>query len=94
MTQSCKVVLKNYQDKSEIDYDIYLEDNVLANDWYKALSEDIIKPNLHLEKNFCFHGFPNTQRNLKYLCEQLNKAVYIINTSDLNYKIEEDKYII
>ena len=89
MTQSCKVVLKNYQDKSEIDYDIYLEDNVLANDWYKALSEDIIKPNLHLEKNFCFHGFPNTQRNLKYLCKQLNKAVYIINTSNLNYKIED-----
>jgi hypothetical protein len=50
----------------------------LAQDWVAALKQ-LLVDNKYLEKNFCFLGFPNTPRNLEYLCEQLNQAVHQIN---------------
>ena len=87
--KSVKVVLRNYQTQELIDYTITPEDNQLAQDWMQALEQDILKPNLHLEKNFCFHGFPYTQRNLPFLCNEINKHIRVINMSDLDYLIEE-----
>lgn len=87
--KSVKVILRNYKTKETIDYNIVPEQNQLAQDWMTALEDNILKPNLHLEKNYCFHGFPHTQRNLEYLCNSLNKHIYTINNSDLGYIIEE-----
>ena len=44
---------------------------------------------MHLDKNYCFHGFPETQRDLNFLCKELNKHIYTINQSKLDYTIEE-----
>jgi len=74
-----KIVLRNpldYNDK--IDYNIIPHDNELANDWIVALEELLQNKNL-LEKNFCFMGFPDTARNLNYLCKELNDAIFQIN---------------
>jgi len=87
--KSVKVVLRNYQTGETIDYNIVPKQNQLAQDWMNSLEQDILKPNLHLEKNYCFHGFPHTQRTLEYLCKQLNKHIYTINTSEIDYNIEE-----
>jgi len=84
-----KVVLRNYKTNEFIDFNIVPEDNQLARDWLVALENDILKNNLHLEKNFCFHGFPYTQRNLDYLCKELNEHIYTINQSNIDYTIEE-----
>lgn len=78
MTQ-IKIVLRNplnYND--QIDYDIIPNDNTLAKDWIVALKLLLQNKNL-LEKNFCFLGFPKTARNLNYLCNELNHAIYRIN---------------
>lgn len=52
---------------------VYIEpnDTQLAKDWVAALKEELARPNSELEKNYCWHGWPKTQRNLEYLCEQL-----------------------
>lgn len=77
--QLVTVTLRNPLDKSQThDYYIRPFDNVLAQDWLKAL-EDIVDRNLMLEKNFCFLGFPNTARNLEYLCNELNQHSLTIN---------------
>ena len=76
---SVKVVLRNplnYND--QVDYYINVHDNPLAKDWADALKK-LLQSNSLLEKNFCFMGFPKTARNLDYLCQQLNKAVFQIN---------------
>jgi len=86
---SCKVVLRNYKTGETIDYNIVPEDNLLAQDWITALKQDILQKSLHLEKNYCFHGFPHTQRDLDYLCKELNWAVVQINQSDLDFVIED-----
>ena len=59
-------------------YNITPENNQLAKDWIAALKE-ILSKNLHLEKNFCFLGFPHTSRTVKYLCDNLNKYITWIN---------------
>ena len=87
--KSVKVVLRNYQTGETIDYNIVPADNQLAQDWITSLEQDVLQKSLHLEKNFCFHGFPHTQRNLEYLCNDLNKHIRTINNSNLDYVIEE-----
>jgi hypothetical protein len=87
--KSVKVVLRNYQTGETIDYNIVPANNQLAQDWIAALEQDVLQKSLHLEKNFCFHGFPHTQRNLEYLCNDLNKHIRTINNSNLDYVIEE-----
>lgn len=75
-----RVILRNPMDKNKtIDYTISAYDTELSRDWLTALEQDIVAPNLRLEKNFCFLGFPHTHRNLDYLCDELNQHIYNIN---------------
>ena len=79
-----KVTLRNPLDHTDLlIYYICVYDNPIARDWVKALEELLISKNL-LEKNFCFMGFPKTPRTLEFLCQELNQAVYTINTFNSN----------
>ena len=70
--------------RNPLDYNDYLKyyieplDNQLSRDWIVAL-ESLLSSNNLLEKNFCFMGFPKTQRNLELLCKELNEAIFQIN---------------
>jgi hypothetical protein len=89
INQSIKVTLRNPLDHTDqIGYTIQVFDNPLAQDWYRALREIIYNGNL-LEKNFCFLGFPDTARNLDYLCQELNLAIGAVNAFFDDYKIKE-----
>lgn len=66
----------NKDDTLTVVFDIL--DNALTPDWKKALKE-LLLDNAHLEKNYCMLGFPNTARNIKYLCNEVNKHIKIIN---------------
>jgi hypothetical protein len=74
-----EVTLRNPLDRSDIiTYIIRPEDNQLARDWQQALI-DLLQRGLHLEKNFCFLGFPLNARDVPYLCDQLNRHIDQIN---------------
>lgn len=74
-----KVTLRDPLDhKNQLVYTIIPDDIPLAQDWQAALME-ILQSRLHLEKNFCFLGFPHTPRTVDYLCDQLNRYVTHIN---------------
>lgn len=89
MTQSIKVILRNPLNYSDqVDYTISVADNQLAQDWVSALKIELLSGRL-LEKNFCFMGFPKTARTLDYLCDELNQAVDVINSSSCDYHIPE-----
>lgn len=81
MPSKVKVVLRNYQTNEYIDYNIIPHDHSLANNWIIALKDLIGKGNI-LEKNYCWMGWPNTQRNLAYLCAELNKHIAQINKKE------------
>ena len=72
-----------------VDYVIEVYDTAMARDWYRAL-QDILQRDLYLEKNFCFLGFPDTPRNIDFICAELNRARDQINRFFANeYYIEE-----
>ena len=66
--------------------DVY--DTSLSRKWLTALN-NIIRDDLHLEKNYCFLGFPNSQRSVDYLCTQMNQSVAAINNANLGYVIND-----
>jgi hypothetical protein len=96
-TPLVKIVLRNPLNyKDQIDYNIIPNDNQLARDWITALTE-LLQSNNVLEKNFCFIGFPNTQRNLEYLCAELNKSIFQINSFNASFEWQKqglESYII
>jgi len=74
-----KVTLRNPTNKSDtLDYWIIPDVHLLAQDWVGALKE-LLKSERPLEKNYCFMGFPETARDLNYLCNELNQHIRRIN---------------
>jgi len=69
--------------------DVY--DNSLSRKWLAALN-DIIRNNLHLEKNYCWLGFTGTERSVDLLCNFVNRSVDHINSSGLDYHIDTDPF--
>jgi hypothetical protein len=49
----------------------------------------LIKHNYHLEKNYCWFGFPTSARNTEYLCTQINRSIKAINAAGLGYTIND-----
>ena len=81
MASKIKVVLRNKSRDRFMDYDIIPHDHSLADAWVSAL-KDLLRSGYVLEKNYCWHGFPNTSRDLSFLCDELNKYIGVINHHD------------
>ena len=95
MNKLVKVTLQNPLDNTDtLDYWIKPNDTELAGDWIVAL-EEILSSKLSLQKQFCFLGWPDSNRTIEYLCDELNKAIETINQFDFtqhnlpDYVIEE-----
>jgi|TARA_R110000868_G_scaffold410049_1_gene697008 hypothetical protein len=67
-------------------FDVY--DNSLSQKWLKALNS-IVDKGFHLEKNYCFFGFPDSERNLDFLASEINRIIAGINGSKINYVIRD-----
>lgn len=70
---------------------IDVDDNSLSRKWLAALN-DIIRTDLHLEKNYCWMGWTEHDRNARYLCGQINNSINHINRSHIGYHIDCDAY--
>lgn len=73
LTENIVLKLNNKQ----LSINIY--DTPLGKRWIEAL-KDNLKNKRILEKNFCWLGWADSNRNLKYLVEELNNAVDQINS--------------
>jgi len=67
--------------------DVY--DNSLSRKWLAALNV-LLSGNYHLEKNYCFFGFVEHDRNGPYILDQINRSISAINAADLGYHIDDD----
>ena len=63
-------------------------DTPLARKWYTAF-QTLLKDNYHLEKNYLWHGWANSERDGKFLCNEINKTFEAINNSKLDYHIDD-----
>jgi len=67
---------------------IDVHNNSLSAKWLAAL-EHLIAGNYHLEKNYCWFGFPSSARNPEYLCTQINRSIKAINAANIGYTIND-----
>lgn len=65
--------------------------NSLSRKWLAAL-KDLIRNENHLEKNYCWLGWTESQRTAQYLCESINRSINAINGADLGYRIDCPDY--
>jgi hypothetical protein len=72
----------------ELSVYIDVEDNSLSRKWLAALNQLILNQN-HLEKNYCWLGWAESERNLEYLCAQINRSIHAVNSADLGYVIKD-----
>ena len=86
--EQIKIVLKHNTKEKFYPVHIDVYDNTLSYKWLSAL-EHLVENNYHLEKNYCFLGFDKSERNLEYLCQQINNTFASINDSGLDYKIDD-----
>jgi hypothetical protein len=71
-------------------FNVYIdvEDNSLSRKWLSALNHLLLQ-NFHLEKNYCWMGFVESDRTVHYICNQINFSVMAINAANIGYKITE-----
>ena len=67
---------------------IDVTDNSLSRKWLSALN-DIIRNDLHLEKNYCWLGWTESKRNAEYIVDQINDSIRAINAANLGYVIDD-----
>ena len=63
-------------------------ENSLSKKWLAALNQ-LIVDNYHLEKNYCFLGFPDGPRNGNYMLQQINNTIAEVNAANLGYRIDD-----
>lgn len=63
-------------------------DNSLSRKWLDSLNHLLVN-NYHLEKNYCFVGFAESDRNAEFICNRINESIAAINAADLGYQIDD-----
>lgn len=73
--------------------DLYIDvfDTSLSAKWLTALNNLLIN-DYHLEKNYCWLGWPESARTSQYLCDQINASIAVINNSDIGYRIDTEPF--
>jgi len=66
--------------------DVY--DNSLSIKWLSAVKH-AVQTNLHLEKNYCFMGFPGGARSGELILSEINRSISAINSADIGYRIDD-----
>jgi hypothetical protein len=76
--------------RGEDNLTLYIDvtDNSLSRKWLAALN-DILRNNLHLEKNYCWLGWTESERTAEYIISQINTSITAINTANLGYTIND-----
>lgn len=63
-------------------------DNSLGRKWLPALN-NLIANDYHLEKNYCFLGFADGDRDGTLILDRINHSIEVINAAELGYKIDD-----
>ena len=73
---------------NDISYAIDVYDTPLGHRWIDALRNNLGNKRI-LEKNFCFLGFADSKRDLRYLVSELNKNITQINSFEFDPPYEK-----
>jgi hypothetical protein len=83
-----EIDLRGCNDEDIVTVHIDVPDTSLSRKWLTSLNH-LIQHSYHLEKNYCFFGFPTHQRSAEYLTNQMNQTIAAINAADIGYRIDD-----
>ena len=63
-------------------------DHNLGRKWIQAL-DHVLFNELHLEKNYCFLGFADSDRDGQMILDRVNTSIFYINDADIGYHIDD-----
>ncbi len=85
--EQIEIDLRSHDDQIKTIYlDIY--DNSLSKKWIVSL-DHLLENQYHLEKNYCFLGFPRGDRDGNLILDQINTSIAAINAADIDYHIDD-----
>lgn len=87
--EQIKIELRDIHTQEQLPVYVDIYDNSLSHKWLSALNH-LLANNYHLEKNFCFVGFADAERNGDYILTQVNRSIAAINSADLGYQINDE----
>jgi hypothetical protein len=86
--EQIRIKLKNRHNGDLLSIYLNVHDNSLSRKWLGALG-NLITNEYHLEKNYCFFGFPESARDGNYILQKINESIQAINQSDIGYHIDD-----
>jgi hypothetical protein len=68
---------------------VYIDvpDTSLGRKWYVAL-QHLVQNQYHLEKNYCWLGWTESDRTAEYICGEINRSINAVNRANLGYQIQ------
>lgn len=93
MNKQITITLRSPRTGSLLPVYIDVDNNSLSRKWLAAL-KDLIRNENHLEKNYCWLGWTESERNARFLCESINRSINAINGADLGYRIDCPDYTV
>ena len=91
MTKQITITLRSSRTGSLLPVYIDVYNNSLSRRWLAALT-DLVKNQYHLEKNYCWLGWTESERTAEYICGEINRSINAVNQSNLGYRIDCPDY--
>jgi hypothetical protein len=88
MLDRIEIGLRNTVTQDVLTVYIDVADNTLSRKWLAALN-DLLASGLHLEKNYCFLGFPDGPRSGELVVAEINRSIRAIQTSTPDYRLDD-----
>jgi hypothetical protein len=68
---------------------VYIDvpDTSLGRKWHAAL-QHLVHNQYHLEKNYCWLGWTESERTAEYICGEINRSINAVNQANLGYQIQ------
>lgn len=83
-----ELTLRNTTTNAVLPIYIDVYDNSLSQRWLTALN-DLLRNSNHLEKNYCFMGFPDGPRTGDLIIAEINRSIVAIQASGLGYTLDD-----
>jgi hypothetical protein len=81
------ITLRSSRTGSTLPVYIDVDSNSLSQRWLAAL-KDLIQNEYHLEKNYCWLGWVESERTAEYICGEINRSINAVNQANLGYQIQ------
>ena len=91
MTKQITITLRSSRTGSLLPVYIDVYNNSLSRRWLSALT-DLVQNQYHLEKNYCWLGWTESERTAEYICGEINRSINAVNQANLGYCIECPEY--